>query len=58
MFGWGLAFRSVVGLLLAALLLPPLIARMNSEERLLHSAFGANYEYYRSQTSRLIPRIY
>jgi protein-S-isoprenylcysteine O-methyltransferase Ste14 len=30
--GWGLAFRSGVGVLLAALLIPPLIARINAEE--------------------------
>jgi protein-S-isoprenylcysteine O-methyltransferase Ste14 len=57
-FGWGLAFRSGVGLLLAALLVPPLVARMNSEEGLLQSEFGADYDNYRSQTSRLIPGIY
>jgi protein-S-isoprenylcysteine O-methyltransferase Ste14 len=58
MFGWGLAFRSGVGLLLAALLVPPLVARMNSEEALLKSEFGAQYEQYRSRTFRLIPGIY
>jgi len=57
-FGWGLAFRSVVGLLLAALYLPPLIARINSEERLLQSQFGAEYDAYRARTSRLIPGMY
>ena len=57
-FGWGLAFRSGVGLLLAAMLVPPLVARMNSEERMLESEFGGEYEDYRSRTSRLIPRIY
>ncbi len=57
-FGWCLAFRSGVGLLLGALLVPPLVARMNSEERLLKSEFGADYDNYRSRTSRLIPGIY
>jgi protein-S-isoprenylcysteine O-methyltransferase Ste14 len=33
--GWSLAFRSGVGLVLTALMLPPLAARMVSEERLL-----------------------
>jgi protein-S-isoprenylcysteine O-methyltransferase Ste14 len=56
--GWGLAFRSGVGVLLAALLVPPLIARMNAEEKLLASHFGAEYEAYRARTSRLIPGIY
>ena len=36
--GWALAFRSGAGVLLAALNIPPLIARMNSEERLLQRA--------------------
>lgn len=57
-FGWGLAFRSGVGVLLAAMLVPPLIARMNSEEALLKSEFGSEYEQYRSRTFRLIPGIY
>ena len=56
--GWGLAFRSGVGVLLAALLVPPLIARVNAEERLLQSQFGANYNAYRARTSRLIPGLY
>ncbi|MFY9910458.1 MAG: isoprenylcysteine carboxylmethyltransferase family protein [Candidatus Sulfotelmatobacter sp.] len=57
-FGWGLTFRSGVGLLLAAILVPPLVARMNSEEALLNSEFGTDYDNYRSRTSRLIPGIY
>jgi protein-S-isoprenylcysteine O-methyltransferase Ste14 len=56
--GWALAFRSGVGLILTALLIPPLVARMNSEERLLHSQFGAEYQAYRNRTSRLIPHVY
>jgi protein-S-isoprenylcysteine O-methyltransferase Ste14 len=56
--GWSLAFRSGVGVLLAALYVPPLIARMNAEERLLASEFGAEYEAYCARTSRLIPGIY
>src|SRR5438309_2532422 len=38
--GWALAFRSGVGMLLTALLIPPLVARMRAEERLLRSQFG------------------
>ena len=53
--GWALAFRSGLGVLLTALLIPPLIARINAEERLLRSHFGEEYEAYRSRTSRLIP---
>ena len=56
--GWGLAFRSGIGVLLAALLIPPLLARIKAEERLLHSQFGDEYEAYRAQTSRLIPGLY
>lgn len=58
MAGWGLAFRAGVGLLLAALLVPPLIVRMNSEERLLQSHFGEEYAAYRARTYRLIPGVY
>jgi protein-S-isoprenylcysteine O-methyltransferase Ste14 len=57
-FGWGLAFRSGVGVLLAALLIPPLIARIHAEERLLETQFGEEYQAYRTRTWRLIPRIY
>jgi protein-S-isoprenylcysteine O-methyltransferase Ste14 len=57
-FGWSLAFRSAVGVILTALLVPPLIARMHAEERLLASEFGAEYEAYRARTWRLVPRIY
>jgi protein-S-isoprenylcysteine O-methyltransferase Ste14 len=56
--GWALAFRSGVGILLTALLIPPLVARMNAEERLLESHFGEEYRSYRSRTSRLIPGVY
>jgi len=56
--GWALAFRSGVGVLLTALLVPPLLARINAEERLLHTQFGHEYDAYRSRTSRLIPGLY
>jgi protein-S-isoprenylcysteine O-methyltransferase Ste14 len=56
--GWGLAFRSGVGVLITVLLLPPLLARIRSEEALLHSQFGAEYEAYRARTARLIPGLY
>ncbi|WP_315918625.1 isoprenylcysteine carboxylmethyltransferase family protein [Mesorhizobium sp. SP-1A] len=57
-FGWALAFRSAVGLILAALFIPPLIVRIHSEERLLAQHFGAAYEAYRARTWRLVPYIY
>jgi len=53
--GWSLAFRSFVGVLLTALMIPPLFARMRSEEALLHSQFGSDYDEYRARTPRLIP---
>jgi protein-S-isoprenylcysteine O-methyltransferase Ste14 len=56
--GWALAFRSGVGVLLAALLIPPLVARIRAEERLLHSHFGDEYDVYCRRTSRLIPGLY
>jgi len=56
--GWSLAFRSGVGVILTLLLILPLLARINAEEKLLHSHFGADYDAYRSRTWRLIPGIY
>lgn len=56
--GWALAFRSGPGVILVALLLWPLIARIRAEERLLASQFGPPYDAYRARTSRLIPGIY
>jgi protein-S-isoprenylcysteine O-methyltransferase Ste14 len=56
--GWALAFRSAVGVLLAALMIVPLIARIRAEETLLHSQFGGAYEAYRARTWRMIPGIY
>ena len=56
--GWALAFRAWVGVLLTALLIPPLLARIRAEEALLHAQFGAEYDAYRARTSRLIPGLY
>jgi protein-S-isoprenylcysteine O-methyltransferase Ste14 len=56
--GWALAFRSLVGVAIAALFLIPLHARMKAEERLLAEKFGAEYEAYRKRTWRLIPWVY
>ena len=58
MLGWALAFRSGVGLLLTALLIPPLLARIHAEEVLLHATFASEYDAYRARTSRLIPWLY
>jgi protein-S-isoprenylcysteine O-methyltransferase Ste14 len=56
--GWGLAFRSGVGVLLTALTMLPLLARIRAEERLLHSQFGDEYDAYCARTSRLIPGVF
>jgi protein-S-isoprenylcysteine O-methyltransferase Ste14 len=56
--GWALAFRSTIGVLLAALMIIPLVARMNAEEALLRSQFSGKYENYMARTSRLIPGVY
>ncbi len=57
--GWALAFRSGVGVLLTALVIPPLLARISAEETLLHSQFGAEYDAYRASTPwRLIPGLF
>ena len=56
--GWALAFRSGVGVLLTTFLVPPLLARIHAEERLLRSQFGAAYEVYSARTSRLVPGLY
>jgi protein-S-isoprenylcysteine O-methyltransferase Ste14 len=56
--GWGLAFRSGVGVLIAVLMLIVVLARIESEERLLSESFGAEYDAYRARTWRLVPYVY
>jgi protein-S-isoprenylcysteine O-methyltransferase Ste14 len=56
--GWALSFRSGVGLLLTAFLIPPLLARICAEESLLRAHFGGEYEAYCARTSRCIPGLY
>lgn len=56
--GWALAFHSGVGVVIAALFVIPLHARMNAEERLLADQFGAEYAAYRRRTWRLVPGLY
>ena len=58
LFGWALVFCSAIGVLVSLLLVPPLVARMNSEEALLESEFGARYADYRRRTWRLCPFLY
>ena len=56
--GWSLAFRSWAGVILTAMMIPPLVVRMASEERLLHDHFGTDYDAYRARTARLVSGIY
>ncbi|HVY14411.1 MAG TPA: isoprenylcysteine carboxylmethyltransferase family protein [Rhodopila sp.] len=56
--GWSLAFRSTAGLVLTALIVPVLMARIAAEERLLKQQFGAPYDAWRERTSRLIPGVW
>ncbi|HTC09267.1 MAG TPA: isoprenylcysteine carboxylmethyltransferase family protein [Acetobacteraceae bacterium] len=56
--GWGMAFNTWVGVLLAAALLPPLVARMRAEERLLREQFGEEYATYCAGTWRLMPFVF
>jgi protein-S-isoprenylcysteine O-methyltransferase Ste14 len=53
-----LAFRSGVGVLLTLLLIPLLLARISSEEKLLRVQFGDEYNAYCARTWRLIPGMY
>jgi protein-S-isoprenylcysteine O-methyltransferase Ste14 len=56
--GWAFAFRSGSGLVIAALTLLPLLARIDAEERLLQSEFGVDYDAYRARTWRMIPGLW
>jgi protein-S-isoprenylcysteine O-methyltransferase Ste14 len=56
--GWVLAFRSAVGVLLTALMIPPIVARIRAEEALLRAQFDEEYGAYCARTSRLIPGLY
>ncbi|ODT08652.1 MAG: isoprenylcysteine carboxyl methyltransferase [Mesorhizobium sp. SCN 65-20] len=56
--GWALVFRSGAGVLLAALNLLPLLARIASEERLLRRHFGTQYDDYCARTWRLVPGLF
>jgi len=56
--GWALIFRSGIGVLLTTLIIPPLLARIRAEEKLLSAHFGVEYDRYCERTSRLIPGLY
>ena len=45
-------------MLLTALIIAPLLARIGAEARLLRTQFGGEYDTYCARTSRLIPWLY
>jgi protein-S-isoprenylcysteine O-methyltransferase Ste14 len=55
---WDLAFRAGLGVLLTALMILPLLARIRAEERLRRAQFGEEYGAYCARTARLIPGLY
>jgi protein-S-isoprenylcysteine O-methyltransferase Ste14 len=56
--GWVLVFRSGLGLIVMAMLLPVFLPVVRAEEDLLMSEFGEEYEAYRRKTWRLVPFLY
>jgi protein-S-isoprenylcysteine O-methyltransferase Ste14 len=58
LFGWALTFRSLLGLIITALIFIPLHARMQAEDRLLAEQFGAEYKAWHARTARLVPGVY
>ena len=58
MLGWAPAFCSIVGVVLALLMLFPVVARIRSKEALLDAHFSSEYIDDRARTYRLIPWIY
>jgi protein-S-isoprenylcysteine O-methyltransferase Ste14 len=59
MAGWALVFRSVIGLLLLALMCVPIIALIRAEENFLVRAFGKQYRAYQQCNPwRLLPFVY
>jgi protein-S-isoprenylcysteine O-methyltransferase Ste14 len=58
MAGYVLVFRCWLGLILVAITLAILCARMNAEEAFLEGEFGEDYASYRRRTWRLVPWVY
>jgi protein-S-isoprenylcysteine O-methyltransferase Ste14 len=58
MFGWALVFRSAIGLILNALLVPVFIGFIPKEEALLKKEFGVAYDVYQQRTWRMVPFVY
>ncbi|KAI3594367.1 hypothetical protein D9X30_0599 [Cupriavidus sp. U2] len=51
-------FRSLIGVMLTALMLWPLISRIRAEEALLRETFGDKYARYRARTWRMVPGVW
>jgi len=56
--GWVLVFRSLIGVMLTALMLWPLTARIRAEEALLRETFGDEYARYCARTWRMVPGVW
>lgn len=56
--GWGLVFRSAIGVALVVPALWMTLDRIRDEEALLASEFGAEWVAYRARTWRLVPFLY
>jgi protein-S-isoprenylcysteine O-methyltransferase Ste14 len=56
--GWGLAFNSVPGVLIASINIFPVVARIRAEERLLLEHFRNHYARYQARTWRLVPFVW
>ena len=56
--GIGLALSSLIGLALAALVVPLLLHRIAHEEAMLRDAFGDAYRAYQRRSWRLLPFVW
>ncbi|MDI6872016.1 MAG: methyltransferase [Bacillota bacterium] len=58
MVGFTLAFRSWLGLVAALVMVGPVVARVDAEERILRERWGERYEKYMERSWRFFPGIY
>lgn len=58
MVGFALAFRSWLGLVAALVMVVPVVARVEAEERLLSERWGERYEKYLKRSWRFFPGLY
>jgi protein-S-isoprenylcysteine O-methyltransferase Ste14 len=58
LLGFSLAFRSALGVVGALVMVGPVVARVDAEERLLKERLGAEYEEYLKRSWRFFPGIY